>query len=144
MRSRVALQLVGVVGHDIRVTPDHHRLVVVLRGGQRRISLMPNLFVMAAKLDMVVGSVESKSAFEQGILAIAVDGYPCPTSLCPSLSPSTLYKGIALEDPVVAALDGLDGFDLAVGAQVGDGKVVVQNVVIGLELEPDLLLSVVK
>lgn len=105
---------------------------------------MSEALEVAASLDMMVVAVNPEAAFEHGVLAIAMDCYSRPASMSPALVSGTAHKGIPLEYFVLAPLNWLDGADLAFGIEVGDSEALVEEVMVGLELEADLFLAAMK
>jgi hypothetical protein len=133
-RSLPLLQLLRLERLDIRVAPHNHNIVAVFRGCQYGVVFVSDLLVVGAGVNVMVVSVNSKSTFENRVFAIAMNSNSCPASLCPSLSSDTLNKDGAFEHLVFLSLYRLDGSYSTIAPNVGDGKILVQNIMVRFEL----------
>lgn len=137
------LGVVLVRGHaHVAVAEHDHGLVVVVVNIHVRVVGQAGGPVAAGQLDVVVVVVQGKGALEQRVQAVAADADARPADIVPAAA--ALRPGGALEDLVLAAVDGLLAMHAAVGGQVCDAPAGDKQVVVRLEAEADALGAHVK
>lgn len=138
--GQASLQLVKavvavIVLDDVRIPPKDHGIVGPLF--EDGVATDASLAVVLASLDVVVIAVYLKSTLEQRVLAIPVDVYASPADVEPFGISGILDEGVASEDAMFEAIDGLGTANGAVVGEVGDGGAIGKDVVIGLKRQAD-------
>lgn len=108
----------GIKGHDIRVAPNHHDILIVIF--ELWVVLQPCAPVLRTSLNLVEITIDPESAVEKGRLSITVNHDARPASLVPTITTIPPHEGLSAENLVFRALNGFDDLGLAIAVDGGD------------------------
>jgi hypothetical protein len=98
---------------------------------------------LRATLNLVEVAVDPEGSIEERRLSVAMNHDASPPSLVPAIATLPANKGLAAEDLVFCALDGLDDLGLAIAADSCDGEGIWDDVGVRLEDKANLLCALV-